>query len=78
VRRSILSFWQVYLAILGFSLVSIYKSAAVAQVISDGTVNTQVEQNANAAEITGGETRGSNLFHSFQDFSFQTGNEAFF
>ena len=53
-------------------------SRAIAQVTSDGTVNTQVTQNDNVAEITGGETRGSNLFHSFQDFSIQTGNEAFF
>jgi len=49
-----------------------------AQVTTDGTVNTQVNQNGNVSEITGGETRGSNLFHSFQDFSVQTGNEAFF
>ena len=53
-------------------------SYANAQVTTDGTVNTQVNQNGNVAEITGGETRGSNLFHSFQDFSVSTGNEAFF
>ncbi|MDJ0569550.1 MAG: filamentous hemagglutinin N-terminal domain-containing protein [Pleurocapsa sp. MO_192.B19] len=50
----------------------------LAQVTPDGTVNTQVNQNGNVAEITGGETRGSNLFHSFQDFSVGTGSEAFF
>ena len=50
----------------------------LAQVTSDGTVNTQVNQNGNTVEITGGETRGSNLFHSFQDFSIPTSNEAFF
>ncbi|MDJ0593968.1 MAG: hypothetical protein QNJ72_28985 [Pleurocapsa sp. MO_226.B13] len=44
----------------------------------DGTVNTQVNTNGNVAEITGGEIRGSNLFHRFQDFSVPTGNEAFF
>ena len=53
-------------------------SAALSQVTSDGTINTQVNQNSNIAEITGGEARGSNLFHSFQDFSVETGNEAFF
>ena len=53
-------------------------SPLLAQVTPDGTVNTQVNQNGNVAEITGGEARGSNLFHSFQDFSVQTGNEAFF
>ncbi|MEY2833590.1 MAG: hypothetical protein RLZZ574_2849, partial [Cyanobacteriota bacterium] len=49
-----------------------------AQVTSDGTVNTEVNTDDNTAEITGGETRGDNLFHSFQDFSVRTGNEAFF
>ena len=50
----------------------------LAQVTSDETVNTQVTENGNTAEITGGETRGDNLFHSFQDFSVETGNEASF
>ena len=50
----------------------------LAQVTTDGTVNTIVTPNGNVAEITGGETRGDNLFHSFQDFSVGTGNEAFF
>ena len=50
----------------------------LAQITSDGTVNTQVTQDGNTAEITGGETRGGNLFHSFQDFSVTTQNEAFF
>jgi filamentous hemagglutinin family protein len=53
-------------------------NTALAQVTSDGTVNTQVTENGNTAEITGGETRGDNLFHSFQDFSVPTGNEASF
>ena len=51
---------------------------ALAQVTPDGTVNTIVNQNGSIAEITGGETRGSHLFHSFQDFSVPTDNEAFF
>ena len=51
---------------------------SLAQVTTDGTVNTIVTSNENVAEITGGETRGNNLFHSFQDFSVGTGNEAFF
>ena len=53
-------------------------SIAQAQVTIDGTLDTQVTQDGNVAEITGGETRGDNLFHSFQDFSVGTGNEAFF
>ncbi len=61
-----------------FSYLYASSNTTLAQVTSDGTVNTQVNQNGNVAEITGGETRGSNLFHSFQDFSVSTGNEAFF
>ena len=58
----------------------LYASSSIthAQVTSDGTVNTQVNQDGNIAEIIGGETRDGNLFHSFQDFSVGTGNEAFF
>ena len=52
--------------------------SSLAQVTSDGTVNTQVTQNGSIAEINGGQTSGSNLFHSFGDFSVPTGNEAFF
>ena len=66
---------------LQLSLVSVAclsTSSLLAQVTSDGTVNTQVNTNGNVAEITGGETRGGNLFHSFQDFSVGTGEVAFF
>lgn len=49
-----------------------------AQVTPDNTVNTIVNQNGNVSEITGGQTRGDNLFHSFQDFSVPISNEAFF
>ena len=58
----------------------IYSSNGIiqAQVSTDRTVNTIVTPKGNVAEITGGETRGSNLFHSFQEFSVGTGNEAFF
>ena len=61
-----------------FTFACLFASPTLAQVTTDGTVDTQVNQNGNVAEITGGETRGSNLFHSFQDFSVPTSNEAFF
>lgn len=51
---------------------------SVAQVTSDNTLNTKVNNDGNVAEITGGETRGSNLFHSFQNFSVIPNNEAYF
>ena len=62
------------------TIVSLLTTGSIvqAQVTSDGTVNTIVTPNENVDEITGGETRGDNLFHSFQDFSVNTGNEASF
>lgn len=65
-----------YLGILVAALGHSYISHA--QVVSDSTTGTRVNQNGEVAEITGGETRGSNLFHSFQDFSVGSGGEAFF
>ena len=61
-----------------FTFACLFTTPTLAQVTTDSTVNTQVNQNGNVAEITGGESRGSNLFHSFGDFSVPTGNEAFF
>lgn len=66
------------LSLCTFGYLQITSAIALAQVTSDNTTNTQITQNGNTAEITGGENRGSNLFHSFQDFSVGTGNEAFF
>ena len=66
------------ICLYAFSFFFVLGETALAQVTPDGTVNTQVTQNGNVAEITGGETRGGNLFHSFQDFSVDTGNEASF
>ena len=63
---------------LGILLNFVTCQVTQAQVTSDNTVNTQVTQNGNVSEITGGQTEGSNLFHSFQDFSVPTGNEASF
>lgn len=72
----LLLIFRVSLCTLGFLLTT--GKISLAQVTSDGTVNTQVNQNGNVAEITGGETRGGNLFHSFQDFSVGTNETASF
>ncbi len=50
-----------------------------AQITPDGTVPTSVETTDNQNfNITGGETAGNNLFHSFEEFSVPDGGEAHF
>jgi filamentous hemagglutinin family protein len=49
-----------------------------AQVQSDSTLGTQVTQAGNTFNITGGTTAGTNLFHSFSEFSIPTGSIAHF
>ncbi len=49
-----------------------------AQVIRDGSTNTTVTPSNSGVSIEGGERAGSNLFHSFQEFSVPVGTEAFF
>ncbi|MEM7757643.1 MAG: filamentous hemagglutinin N-terminal domain-containing protein [Cyanobacteria bacterium P01_A01_bin.40] len=66
------------LSLCTFGYLSATSEISFAQVTSDNTVNTQVTQNGNLAEITRGETRGSNLFHSFQGFSVPSNNEVYF
>ncbi|MGL5075327.1 MAG: filamentous hemagglutinin N-terminal domain-containing protein, partial [Waterburya sp.] len=75
-QLSVAPLFQISLFTLGY--VFLTSDVSLAQVTSDGTVNTQVNQNGNVTEITGGQTRGDNLFHSFRDFSVPTGNEAAF
>ena len=49
-----------------------------AQVSPDGSLGTEANTDNNITEITGGTRSESNLFHSFQEFSVETGAEAFF
>ncbi|MEL6929162.1 MAG: filamentous hemagglutinin N-terminal domain-containing protein [Cyanobacteria bacterium J06600_6] len=53
-------------------------NAALAQITSDRTTNTQVNTNEDFTNITGGIEAGNNLFHSFEQFSLIKGAEANF
>ncbi|WP_017655678.1 filamentous hemagglutinin N-terminal domain-containing protein [Fortiea contorta] len=53
---------------------------AIAQITPDTSLPTatQVDTIGNTTNITGGTQAGTNLFHSFREFSIPTGNTAFF
>ncbi len=57
---------------------SIFLRSASAQIIPDDTTNTTVKINGNNSSINGGDRAGSNLFHSFSDFSIPNDGAAFF
>lgn len=62
-------------SLMGCCLVS-YPLAA--QVTPDDSLDTETSTENNVTEITGGTRANSNLFHSFQEFSVETGNTAYF
>ncbi|MDX2216710.1 MAG: filamentous hemagglutinin N-terminal domain-containing protein [Oculatellaceae cyanobacterium bins.114] len=82
----LIRFWQAKSAIglqiiaLGLPLLCLTTTRAIAQIIPDNTLPDRsiVPANCTRCEITGGTQRGSNLFHSFQQFSVPTNGEAFF
>lgn len=53
-------------------------TSAHGQVIPDNTIDSRVTRQGNTFVIENGTTRGGNLFHSFQNFSVQTGGTAYF
>ena len=50
-------------------LVLLIGTPVTAQVTPDGTTNTKVNADGNNFTIEQGDRAGSNLFHSFRDFS---------
>lgn len=60
------------------SLLAFSGNQVLAQVTSDGTLNTQVGANGNTFDITGGSPVGTNVFHSFGSFSVPPGGSANF
>ncbi|WP_013334802.1 filamentous hemagglutinin N-terminal domain-containing protein [Gloeothece verrucosa] len=69
-----------FLKISGLIACFVHPSSIQAQIIPDQSLpnNSHTTINNNIIEITGGTRAGTNLFHSFQEFSLQTGNTAYF
>jgi filamentous hemagglutinin family protein len=67
--------WLVGLCYWGLSL-----PTNAQQIVPDASlpVNSIVTLDSNISRITGGSSVGSNLFHSFREFSIPTGSTAFF
>jgi large exoprotein involved in heme utilization and adhesion len=77
-KQVLLPLIRIGISIFTFAYLHFSSEIANAQVTADDTVDTQVTQTDNVSEIIGGETRGDNLFHSFQEFSVGTGETASF
>lgn len=73
IKRAVTAAW---IAAIGWTV--FVPSAQAQQVIPDGTMNTSVTRSLDNFIITNGTTSGTNLFHSFHEFSIPTGGAAIF
>ena len=75
-------FWITFYLVISGATTAGYGESALAQIIPDGTLgeesSTVMPLNGQAERIDGGATRGSNLFHSFQEFNINEGRGAYF
>ena len=67
-----------YFKIAALMVAILWEQGVQAQVTSDGTANTQVQTDNGISQITGGIQSGTNLFHSFAEFSVITDGVANF
>lgn len=74
-KRFTLHLWQYLGSLITWCLIS---HPLTAQVAPDGSLGTEVNTNDSVTEIIGGTELDSNLFHSFQEFSVETGSTVFF